>query len=107
MKEIPIIYASSTSNYSVVADKSAENTLQTQYQFMEKLKLTENYLLIDTIILFATVLLLHLGHHQDLDWILISDFVYQAIKNKNLTVYEKNSKAFIHVKIYAEFGICN
>ena len=30
--------------------------------------------------------------------LLINDFVYQAIKNKNLTIYEKNFKrTFIHV----------
>jgi len=99
-KNIPILYASTGSNYgAVVGEICKEETPLNPVSIYGETKTaaenivqnTNNYLNYR----FATAF--GVAPRMRLD-LLINDFVYQAIKNKNLTIYEKNFKrTFIHV----------
>jgi nucleoside-diphosphate-sugar epimerase len=98
---IPIIYASSTSNYGNVTDKiCTEDTPLKPISVYGKTKADAEKFLLDkykntVCYRFATAFGASPRLRLDL---MINDFVYQAVKNKNLTVYEKKFKrTFIHV----------
>lgn len=112
--KIPIIYASSTSNYGIVTENiCTEETPLNPISVYGKTKAdAEKFLLNDykntVCYRFATAFGTSPRLRLDL---MINDFVYQAVKNKNLTVYEKNFKrTFIHVHDICRsimFGIDN
>lgn len=99
-KNKPILYASTGSNYgAVVGEICNEETKlnpvsvygETKTAAEKIVQGTNNFLNYR----FATAFGVSPRMRLDL---LINDFVYQAIKNKNLTIYEKNFKrTFIHV----------
>ena len=101
-KKIPIIYASSTSNYGTVNDAiCTEETPLNPISVYGRTKAEAEKYLLDTYnntICYRFATAFGASPRLRLD-LLINDFVFQAIKNKNLTVYEKNFKrTFIHVK---------
>ena len=99
--KIPIIYASSTSNYGTVTEKICyETTPLKPISIYGKTKAdAERFLLNEykntVCYRFATAFGISPRLRLDL---MLNDFVYQAVNNKNLTVYEKKFKrTFIHV----------
>lgn len=107
-----IVYASTGSNYGEVDGVCTEDTPTKPLSLYGKTK-TEGEKIVKTasnniIYRFATAFGLSSKLRRDL---LINDFVYQALKNKSLLVYEKeNKRTFIHVSDMAksfEFAIHN
>ena len=99
--KIPIIYASSTSNYGTVTDAiCTEETPLNPISVYGKTKAdAEEFLLSEykNTVCYRFATAFGVAPRLRLD-LMVNDFVYQAIKNKNLTVYEKNFKrTFIHV----------
>lgn len=110
---IPILYSSTGSNYGHVESGICnENTPlnpisiygETKTKAEIYIQETKNFL----IFRFATAF--GVASRMRLD-LLINDFVFQAITNRNLTVYEKNFKrTFLHVRDIADniiFGLEN
>lgn len=98
---IPFIFASTNSNYGHVKSGycTEETPLSPVSIYGETKTNSEKTILSGTnflILRFATAF--GISNRMRLD-LLINDFVFQAIKNKNLTVYEKNfERSFIHVR---------
>tara|TARA_Y100000590_G_C15733065_1_gene1017711 strand:- start:3244 stop:4182 length:939 start_codon:yes stop_codon:yes gene_type:complete len=110
-KSIPILYSSTGSNYGAVEGEiCTEETPLNPVSIYGETKTAAELIASQTSNFlnyrFATAFGVSPRMRLDL---LINDFVYQAIKNKNLTIYEKNFKrTFIHVIDIAEniiFGI--
>lgn len=101
VSNIPFIFASTNSNYGHVKNgHCTEDTPLSPVSIYGETKTnSEKIISCGTnflILRFATAF--GISNRMRLD-LLINDFVFQAIKNKNLTVYEKNFKrSFIHVR---------
>ncbi len=100
--EIPIIYASSTSNYGTVTENiCTEETPLKPISIYGKTKAdAEKFLLEEykNTVCYRFATAFGAAPRLRLD-LMINDFVYQAVKNRNLTVYEKSFKrTFIHVE---------
>lgn len=99
--KIPIIYASSTSNYGTVTDEicTEETPLNPISVYGVTKADAEKFLLNDykNTVCYRFATAFGAAPRLRLD-LMVNDFVYQAVRNKNLTVYEKNFKrTFIHV----------
>ena len=104
--KIPIIYASSTSNYGTVTEQVCyETTPLKPISIYGKTKAdAERFLLEEykNTVCYRFATAFGVSQRLRLD-LMLNDFVYQAVKNKNLTVYEKNFKrTFIHVNDICE-----
>ncbi len=98
--KVPIIFTSSGSNYGQIPGICTEKTLlnpltiygQTKVEAEKEIQKANNYI----IYRFSTGFGLSPRIRLDL---LVNDFLYRAMKNKELIVYEKDYwRSFIHVK---------
>ena len=100
-KQVPILYGSSGSNYGAIIGQvcTEETPLNPLSLYGETKTQAERHLLRhgNTICYrFATAF--GASNRMRLD-LLVNDFVYQAVRNRNITVYEKSFKrTFIHVQ---------
>jgi len=99
-KDQPIIFASTISNYGAVETGiCTEETPLNPLTLYGETKTQAERLLRDSgnIVVYRFATAVGLSPRLRLD-LLVNDFVYQALKNKQLTVYEKYFKrAFVHV----------
>ncbi len=112
-KSVPIIFGSTGSNYGAIVGEicTEESPLNPVSLYGETKTEAEQHLMNSGNVLcyrFATAFGASNRMRFDL---LVNDFVYQAVRNKNITVYEKSFKrTFIHVKDMVRsfiFGIEN
>ena len=99
-KSQPIIFASTISNYGAVETGiCTEDTPLNPLTLYGETKTKAEQLLLDSgnVVVYRFATAVGLSPRLRLD-LLVNDFVYQALKDKELIVYEKNFKrAFIHV----------
>ena len=99
-KNQPIIFASTISNYgSVETGFCTENTPLNPLTLYGETKTSAERHLLDSgnVVVYRFATAIGLSPRLRLD-LLVNDFVYQALKNKQLIVYEKDFKrAFVHV----------
>ena len=97
----PIIFASTNSNYGHVADGfCTEETPLNPLTIYGVTKTNSEKLLLESgnVIVYRFATAFGLSARLRLD-LLINDFVYQAIKNNNIIIYEKEFKrSFVHVR---------
>ena len=110
---IPILYSSTGSNYGHVKSGICnENTPLNPISIYGETKTKAEIYIQETnnFLIFRFATAFGVSSRMRLD-LLINDFVFQAIKNRNLTVYEKNFKrTFLHVRDIADniiFGLEN
>ena len=105
-KNIPFIYSSTGSNYGAVTDQicTEDTPLNPLTVYGETKTKAEKYMLEnrENVVCYRFATAFGGSNRMRFD-LLINDFVYQAVKNKNLVVYEKNFKrTFIHVQDIAK-----
>lgn len=110
--KVPIIFSSTGSNYGHVGDICDEETplnSRTEYGVTKK-KAEKEIQKYSNFIIYRFSTAFGLSPRPRLD-LLVNDFLYKAMKNKELIVYEKNYwRTFIHVKDMSRsfvFGIDN
>ncbi|MDO8526145.1 MAG: SDR family oxidoreductase [Deltaproteobacteria bacterium] len=100
-KNIPILFGSTGSNYGAVTSQvcTEETPLNPISLYGEtKTKAEQHLMNSGNVICYRFATAFGASNRMRLD-LLINDFVYQAVRNKNMTVYEKNFKrTFIHVQ---------
>ena len=101
-KKIPFIYGSTGSNYGAVTDQicKEDTPLNPLTVYGVTKTKAETYMLEnrENVVCYRFATAFGGSNRMRFD-LLINDFVYQAVKNKNLVVYEKNFKrTFIHVQ---------
>lgn len=105
-KSVPIIYGSTGSNYGAVTDQICKEdtplnplTVYGVTKTKAEMYMLENR---ENVVCYRFATAFGGSNRMRFD-LLINDFVYQAVKNKNLVVYEKNFKrTFIHVQDIAK-----
>lgn len=100
-KKIPLLYGSTGSNYGAVVGQlcTEETPLNPLSLYGETKTKAEQYLLsCDNVVCYRFATAFGASNRMRLD-LLVNDFVYQAVRNHNVTVYEKSFKrTFIHVR---------
>lgn len=100
-KGIPLIMASTGSNYgAVLGELCTEKTpLNPVSVYGETKTKAEEYLVhCENVVCYRFATAFGASNRMRLD-LLINDFVYQAVRNRNLTVYERSFKrTFLHVR---------
>jgi len=100
-KQVPILYGSTGSNYGAVVGQvcTEETPLNPVSLYGEtKTKAEQHLLNSNNVVCYRFATAFGASNRMRLD-LLINDFVYQAKRNRNITVYEKSFKrTFIHVR---------
>lgn len=100
-KKVPILFGSTGSNYGAVIGElcTEETPLNPISLYGETKTKAESYLLgCENVVCYRFATAFGASNRMRLD-LLINDFVYQAVRNRNVTVYEKSFKrTFIHVR---------
>lgn len=100
-KKVPILFGSTGSNYGAVIGElcTEETPLNPISLYGETKTKAETYLLsCDNVVCYRFATAFGASNRMRLD-LLINDFVYQAVRNRNVTIYEKSFKrTFIHVR---------
>ena len=99
-RDVPIFFASTGSNYgALIGDLCTEETPLNPLTVYGKTKTAAEQHLLEkgNVVCYRFATAFGVSNRMRLD-LLINDFVYQAVKNRNLIVYEKTFKrTFIHV----------
>ncbi len=99
-KDVPVIFASTGSNYgALIGDVCTEETPLNPLTVYGKTKTAaeEHLVKMGNVVCHRFATAFGVSNRMRLD-LLINDFVYQAVKNKNLIIYERSFKrTFIHV----------
>lgn len=99
--QIPILFGSTGSNYGAVIGQicTEETPLNPISLYGETKTKAENYLLSSgNVVCYRFATAFGASNRMRLD-LLINDFVYQAARHRNITIYEKSFKrTFIHVR---------
>jgi nucleoside-diphosphate-sugar epimerase len=99
-KDVPVIFASTGSNYgALIGDLCTEETPLNPLTVYGQTKTAaeEHLMKMGNVVCYRFATAFGVSGRMRLD-LLINDFVYQAVKNRNLIIYEKSFKrTFIHV----------
>lgn len=100
-KEQPILFGSTGSNYgAIVGQICTEETALNPVSLYGETKTQAEQRLVDSgnVVCYRFATAFGASNRMRLD-LLVNDFVYQAVRNRNMTVYEKSFKrTFIHVR---------
>ena len=100
-RKVPILYGSTGSNYgAVVGQICTEETPLSPVSLYGETKTQAEHYLLDSgnVVCYRFATAFGASNRMRLD-LLVNDFVYQAVRNRNITVYEKSFKrTFIHVQ---------
>ena len=100
-KQVPILFGSTGSNYgAIVGEVCTEETPLSPISLYGETKTQAESYLLDSgnVVCYRFATAFGASNRMRLD-LLVNDFVYQAVRNHNITVYEKSFKrTFIHVK---------
>ena len=98
-KDIPILFGSTGSNYgAIVGEICTEETPLNPVSLYGETKTEAEKLLLDSgnVVCYRFATAFGASNRMRFD-LLVNDFVYQAVRNKNITVYERKLKrTFIH-----------
>lgn len=100
-RDVPIFFGSTGSNYGAVSGiMCTEDTPLNPLSLYGETKTQAEQMLLDSgnVVCYRFATAFGASNRMRLD-LLINDFVFQAVRNKNITVYEKSFKrTFIHVR---------